>query len=68
MTWYRPAKARACGELADGCLKGFRHDRRMAVDRREMGATLPAEFLGIGIIGVTGRALDGHRGPLSLVA
>ena len=40
----------ARGEFADRCLKGFRHDRRMVLGRREPGPAISAELLGLGIL------------------
>jgi hypothetical protein len=57
-------KGRTGRELADGCLEGFRHDRRMVLGRGELGPAITAELLGLGVLGVTFRTLDGHGRPL----
>jgi hypothetical protein len=50
----------ACRQLAEGCLEGFRHDRRMVPGRRELGAAISAELLGLRIFRITFRALVGQ--------
>jgi hypothetical protein len=52
-------EGRACGELSDGCLKGFRHDMRIVVGRRKLSAAFPTEFQDISIVGATLRTIHG---------
>ncbi len=54
----------ARGEFVDGCLKSLRYVRKMALRRRKLGAALSAEFQGIWIVGMAGRALVGQTNPL----
>ncbi len=49
------------GELLDGRPEGFGDKRLRVFDRWEKCPALPAELLGLGIIVMTFRAVDGHR-------